>query len=77
MFHTDKENAFLHLLHKGRTRGLTVWTNEKGEVIFCSRPEPVTEEFEKVLVRDKFKEKISINWREDAGVKLTFPITFE
>jgi glucosamine 6-phosphate synthetase-like amidotransferase/phosphosugar isomerase protein len=76
MFHTDKENAFLHLLHKGKTRGLTVWTNEKEEVIFCSRLEPVTEEFDKLLLRDKFKKKISINWREDAGVKLSFPIIF-
>jgi glucosamine 6-phosphate synthetase-like amidotransferase/phosphosugar isomerase protein len=77
MLHTDKENAFLHLLHKGRTRGLTVWTNKKGEVIFCSRPEPVTEEFDKLLLQDKFKEKISINWQEDAGFKMSFPITFE
>jgi glucosamine 6-phosphate synthetase-like amidotransferase/phosphosugar isomerase protein len=77
MLHTDKENAFLHLLHKGRTRGLTVWTNKKGEVIFCSRPEPVTEEFDKLLVQDKFKEKISINWQEHAGFKMSFPITFE
>jgi glucosamine 6-phosphate synthetase-like amidotransferase/phosphosugar isomerase protein len=77
MFHVDKENAFLHLIHKGKTRGLTVWTNEKNEVIFCSRPEPVMEEFERLLMRDRFKEKISIKWREDAGVKLSFPITFE
>lgn len=77
MFQVDTENAFLHLIHKGKTRGLTVWTNEKNEVIFCSRPEPVTEEFEKLLMRERFKEKISIKWREDAGVKLSFPITFE
>jgi len=77
MFQVDTENAFLHLVHKGKTRGLTVWANEKNEVIFCSRPEPVMEEFEKLLMRDKFKEKISIKWREDAGVKLSFPITFE
>jgi glucosamine 6-phosphate synthetase-like amidotransferase/phosphosugar isomerase protein len=77
MFHVDKENAFLHLVHKGKTRGLTVWTNEKNEVIFCSRPEPVMEEFERVLMRDRFKQKISIKWREDAGVKLSFPINFE
>jgi glutamine phosphoribosylpyrophosphate amidotransferase len=76
MFHLDAENAFLHLIHRGKTRGLTVWANEKGEVIFCSRPEPVMQEFEKLLVRDKFKEKISIKWHEDAGVKLSFPITF-
>ena len=77
MFHTNKENAFLHLLHKGKTRGLTVWTNAKGEVIFCSRPEPIIEELDKMLLRDKFKVKISIKWREDAGVKLSFPVTFE
>ncbi len=77
MFQVDTENAFLHLIHKGKTRGLTVWTNEKNEVIFCSRPEPVTEEFEKLLMRERLKEKISIKWREDAGVKLSFPITFE
>jgi glucosamine 6-phosphate synthetase-like amidotransferase/phosphosugar isomerase protein len=77
MFHVDEENAFLHLIHKGKTRGLTVWANEKGEVIFCSRPEPVMEEFERLLARDKFKEKVSIKWREDAGLKLSFPIAFE
>jgi glucosamine 6-phosphate synthetase-like amidotransferase/phosphosugar isomerase protein len=77
MFHLDRENAFLHLIHRGKTRGLTVWTNEKNEVIFCSRPEPVKEEFDKLLAREKFKEKISIKWHEDAGIKLSFPITFE
>jgi glucosamine 6-phosphate synthetase-like amidotransferase/phosphosugar isomerase protein len=76
MFHLDAENAFLHLIHKGKTRGLTVWTNEKNEVVFCSRPEPVMEVFERLLMRDKFKEKISIKWNEDVGVKLSFPITF-
>ena len=39
--------------------------------------EPVIEEFESLLKKDKFKEKISIKWHEDAGVKLSFPITFE
>jgi glucosamine 6-phosphate synthetase-like amidotransferase/phosphosugar isomerase protein len=77
MLHVDDENAFLHLVHKGKTRGLTVWANEKNEVIFCSRPEPVMEEFDRILARDKFKEKASIKWREDAGLKLSFPIAFE
>jgi glucosamine 6-phosphate synthetase-like amidotransferase/phosphosugar isomerase protein len=76
MLHVDDENAFLHLVHKGKTRGLTVWANEKNEVVFCSRPEPVIEELKEVLVRGKFKEKAAIKWREDAGLKLSFPITF-
>ena len=74
MLHVDEENAFLHLVHRGKTRGLTVWTNDENEVVFCSRPEPVIEEMGELLVRGKFKEKASIKWREDAGLKLTFPI---
>jgi glucosamine 6-phosphate synthetase-like amidotransferase/phosphosugar isomerase protein len=76
MFHLDEENAFLHLVHKGKTRGLTVWANDKDEIIFCSRPEPVMEEFERMIARDKFKTKVSIKLSEDAGLKLSFPMAF-
>ncbi len=69
----DEEEALLHLVYKGKARGLTVWSNDKGEVIFCSRPEPVEEELKLVLAVGKFKEKASINWKEDAGLKLSFP----
>jgi glucosamine 6-phosphate synthetase-like amidotransferase/phosphosugar isomerase protein len=73
----DEEEAFLHLIHKGKVRGLTVWTNEKNEVIFCSRPEPVEEELKSLLAINNFKEKVKINWKEDAGLKLSFPANFE
>jgi glucosamine 6-phosphate synthetase-like amidotransferase/phosphosugar isomerase protein len=73
----DSENAFIHLIHKGKARGLTVWTNDKGEVVFCSRPEPVQEVLNSVLASGKFKEKVSINWQEDAGLKLSFPAMLE
>lgn len=74
LLHINEENTLLHLIHKGKTRGLTVWTNSKGEVVFCSRPEPVIEEFGRFLIRDGFKEKVSIKWREDAALKLSFSI---
>jgi glucosamine 6-phosphate synthetase-like amidotransferase/phosphosugar isomerase protein len=74
MLQIDEENIFLHLIHKGKTRGLTVWTNENGEVIFCSRKEPLIEEFSKTLSKGKFKEKISIPYREDAGLKLSYQV---
>jgi glucosamine 6-phosphate synthetase-like amidotransferase/phosphosugar isomerase protein len=77
MLQIDEENTFLHLIHKGKTRGLTVWTNEQGEVIFCSRKEPLIQEFNGKLVRGKFKEKVSIAWREDVGLKLSFPVSFK
>ena len=72
----DQENAFLHLIHKGKSRGLIVWTNKKGEVIFCSRPEPVDDELKSLLNVGKFQRKITINPGEDAGLKLSFPAVF-
>ena len=75
MLQIDEENTFLHLIHKGKTRGLTVWTNEQNEVIFCSRKEPLIEEFSKILAKGKFNEKISIPYREDVGLKLSYQLS--
>jgi glucosamine 6-phosphate synthetase-like amidotransferase/phosphosugar isomerase protein len=69
-----EENVFLHFIHKGKTRGLTIWTNEKNEVIFCSRKEPLIEQFNNILAKGKFREKISISYHEDAGLKLSYPV---
>jgi len=77
LLQVDEENAFLHLVYKGKARGLTVWTNDKNEVIFCSRPEPVRQELMSLLTTGKFVEKVSIKWQEDAGLKLSFSATFE
>jgi glucosamine 6-phosphate synthetase-like amidotransferase/phosphosugar isomerase protein len=73
LLQVDDEDAWLHLVHKGSARGLIIWTNEKNEVIFCSRPEPVEEELKALLAIGNFKEKVRINWKEDAGLKLSFP----
>jgi len=73
----DEENAFIHLIYKGKARGLTVWTNDKGEVIFSSRAAPVEEELKSLLAIEKFERKISINPKEDAGLKLSFPAILE
>ena len=75
MLQIDEENTFLHLIHKGKTRGLTVWTNERNEVIFCSRKEPLIEEFSTILAKGKFREKISIQYQEDTGLKLSYQLT--
>ena len=77
LLQVDEENALVHLIHRGRTNGLTVWTNEKGEVIFSSRPEPVLSELESMLAKRNFKIKASINWHENAALKLSFPATLQ
>ncbi|HVP16907.1 MAG TPA: hypothetical protein VMT42_06045 [candidate division Zixibacteria bacterium] len=69
-----EEDSFLHLLHKGKTRGLTVWTNDIGEVIFCTRKEVLTEELNNIFSKGRFKEKASIAYREEAGLILSYPL---
>lgn len=76
MLQIGEENVFLHFIHKGKTRGLTIWTNKQKEVIFCSRKEPLAEEFSDVLAQGNFREKISIPWHEDVSLKLSFPLAF-
>jgi glucosamine 6-phosphate synthetase-like amidotransferase/phosphosugar isomerase protein len=77
LLQVDEENAFLHLIHKGKTQGLTVWTNGKAEVVFCSRPEPVIAGLKGILKQGKFETKVSIKPMEDAALKLSFPATFQ
>jgi glucosamine 6-phosphate synthetase-like amidotransferase/phosphosugar isomerase protein len=67
----EEENSYIHLAHKGKTRGLTVWTNEKNELVFCSRKAPLIEEFNNVLTRGKFRERIYIPYHEDIGLVLS------
>lgn len=74
LLQVSEENAFLHLIHKGKTRGLTVWANGNNEMVFCTRKEPLIQEFGDLIAKRKFKERISIAHHEDAGLKLSFSI---
>jgi glucosamine 6-phosphate synthetase-like amidotransferase/phosphosugar isomerase protein len=74
MLQVDEEDTFLHLIHKGKTRGLTIWANDKDEIIFCSRKEPLLEEFTDLLGRRKFEEKVFSAWRQDVSLKQSFAL---
>lgn len=69
-----KDVVFLHLLHEGKTRGLTVWTNDCGEVVFCSRKEPLIAEFRSVLADGRFEEEVSVPWNVEESLKLSFTV---
>ena len=75
LLQSSEENVFVHLIHRGRTRGLTVWVNGRNEMVFCSRKQALTQQFRNILVKGKFKEKVSIAYNEDAGLKLSFQVT--
>jgi glucosamine 6-phosphate synthetase-like amidotransferase/phosphosugar isomerase protein len=77
MLQINEDEAFLHFVHKGKTRGLTIWTNSRGELIFCSRKEPLIEELGGTLAKERFREKVSIEWQEDVGLKLSHRLVLE
>jgi glucosamine 6-phosphate synthetase-like amidotransferase/phosphosugar isomerase protein len=71
------EGKSLHLVHKGKTRGLVIWENARNEVVFCSRKEPVMAEFADVLAGGKFREKVSIGWNEEKSLSVSYPLKGE
>jgi glucosamine 6-phosphate synthetase-like amidotransferase/phosphosugar isomerase protein len=77
LLQVDEENALLHLIYKGKAEGLIVWANDKGEVIFCSRPDPVEEELKELLAVGRFHQKAAIRRTENAGLKLSFNAILE
>jgi glucosamine--fructose-6-phosphate aminotransferase (isomerizing) len=73
---SGNKGKFLHLIHKGgETRGLCVWRNGQNETVFCSRKEPIIEEFNNVLTEHGFEERIFIPYHEDESLKLSFQIS--
>lgn len=72
LMQVGKQGAFLHFIHKGKTRGLNVWTNKRGEIIFCTREEPVMEQLGSRLATGKFRKRISIPYRSEKDLKASF-----
>jgi glucosamine 6-phosphate synthetase-like amidotransferase/phosphosugar isomerase protein len=73
----EKEHTFMHIIHKQCSRGLTVWTNSKKEVVFCSRREPLMEIFGNMLEIGKFEEKVLIPYHANANLKLSFTLALD
>lgn len=71
ILHLAENDIYLHFIHKGETRGLHVWTNSRGEVIFCSRAEPCKSVLDDLFKDGKFNEKISVGYHEEANIKLS------
>jgi len=66
----------LGLLHKNRTVGFNLWTNSGGEVLFCSRWEPVEELLGELLKNRGFKRRVFIDYQEPAGAYFCFKPLF-
>jgi glucosamine 6-phosphate synthetase-like amidotransferase/phosphosugar isomerase protein len=75
LLHVEKKEGFLHFVHKGGTRGLSIWTNDKRELVFCSREESLVREFGSILSKGGFSKKFAIGWRENVGLVLSHPLS--
>lgn len=74
LLQTGRKRDFLHFLHKGQTRGLHVWTNNDGEIIFISRKETLTPYFEALLSEGRFNQTVAVAWREEKNIKLSYAL---
>jgi glucosamine 6-phosphate synthetase-like amidotransferase/phosphosugar isomerase protein len=66
----------LSILQKGRTVGLTLWTNPEGEVLYCSRWEPVEEVLGDFLKEKSFQRRVFFEYAEPAAAYFTFKPPF-
>ncbi|MGB9741513.1 MAG: class II glutamine amidotransferase [Candidatus Bathyarchaeia archaeon] len=71
----ERNRLLLHFAHKGKTRGLTIWENDGGEIVFCSRKEPLMEGFGDILGKGEFKEHVSILYREEGNLKIALDLS--
>jgi glucosamine 6-phosphate synthetase-like amidotransferase/phosphosugar isomerase protein len=64
----------LHVIHKGKTRGMHLWKNEEEEIVLCSRNEPLKRVFGNLLKEGKFAETLSIEWKKAKEVRQSYKI---
>lgn len=65
----------LHILHRGRTRGMHIWKNKEGNILLCSRKEPVLRVFKQTLENENYKKALSIEWKEKGEACLSFDLS--
>lgn len=71
---STKNKKLLHILHKGQTRGIHVWKNDKGEIILCSREEPLLQVFGDLIEEGDFEKVLSIKWKESREEQRTYEL---
>ncbi len=70
----NKNEAHIDAIQKGKTRGLVIWTNPKGEVLICSREKPVQKTLHKFLVENNYQKIIHITRNDSANLETHFTL---
>ena len=71
----NKSKAYLNVIQKGKTRGLVVWTNPKGEVLLCSRDKPAEKILNKLITENKFQKIVKVSREDNVNLESHFNLT--
>jgi len=70
----NKGVAHLNVIHKGKTRGLIIWTSPKNEVLLCSREQPVEKILNKFVRENNFKKIVEISHKDSVDLEAHFSL---
>jgi len=73
---TNKNEAHLHAIQQGRTRGIIAWTNPENEVLICSREQPVEKVLNEFLTENNFQKTIKVNHKTPINLETHFNLKF-
>jgi len=73
---TNKTGSEAHLqaIQKGKTRGLVIWTNQRGEVLICSREKPVQKTLHTFLFENNYQKIVNITRNDSTNLETHFTL---
>jgi len=74
ILHKDAHQAHLNIIQKGKTRGLTIWTNQDNAILLCSREKPIQTTFNRLLREGRYQEITHLTRNEAANLEAHFTL---
>jgi len=74
ILYTNKDEANLNIIQKGKTRGLIAWTNPKGQVLICSREKPIEKTLNKFLIQNNLQKTIKVTHNDPVNLEAHFTL---
>jgi len=68
----NKRETHLHAIHKGKTRGLTIWTNLRGEILLCSRETPIQQVLHEFVLENNYRIMVAVRRTDTANIQAHF-----
>lgn len=72
----DANQAHLNVIQKGKTRGLTIWTDPDNEILLCSREKPAMATFSKLIKENNYQKITHITRNDSANLEAHFTLNF-